>query len=191
MISYVVVEGHPGARLIERILGAAGRDAFTVGSGERSAAIMLAGSILATERKPTLLVVDSDTLEERAWIDEQATIDDILHHAAVRTPYSLVLAVPQIESVLFRDRPGLERALGHGIPDEVYFEARFRPRAVMHRLLGEQDVEEREIALVDALDEAALQRMADDPAIAQIERFLDSVQQRTARSRKERVRRAG
>jgi len=191
MTSYVVVEGHPGARLVERILAATCRKVFTVGSGERSAGIMMAASILAKERTPTVLVVDSDTLEERAWIDEQATIDDILKHAAVRTPYSLVLAVPQIESVLFRDRAGLERALGHAIADDVFFEARFRPRAVIHRLLGEKDVQERETALIDALDEAALLRMADDPSIAQVERFLDAVQQRASGSRREPIRRAG
>ncbi len=191
MSTYVVVEGKPGARLVERILQARGRNAFTLAAGQRSYGIMLACSILAKEKQPTVLVIDSDTLEERAWIDEQAMIDGLLHDAAIRTPHTLVLAVPQVESVLFRDRAGLERALGHGIPDETCFEARFRPRAVIHRLLGDKTVEEREVALIDALDEPALLRMAVDPAIIRIERFIDSAQQRKdSPPRKERVRRA-
>jgi hypothetical protein len=189
MSSYVVVEGRAGARLVERILAARGQSAIVADSGERSAAIMLASSVLAHERRPTVLVVDSNALEERGWADEHGTIDWLLRQAAVRTPYSLVMAVPQIQTLLFRDRTTLERALGERISDEDWFEARYLPRSVLHRLLGGEEVEQREMRLVNALDDAALRRMSEHPLIAEIERFLDNVSSRA--EAEEPIRRAG
>lgn len=189
MSSYVVVEGRAGARLVERILAARGQSAIVVESGERSAAIMLASSVLAHEHRPTALVVDSNALEERGWADEHGTIDWLLRQAAVRTPYALVMAVPQVQTLLFRDRTTLERALGGRVADEEWFEARYLPRTVLHRLLGGEDVEQREMLLVNTLDEAALKRLSEHPLIAEIEHFLNAVS--SAADAEEPIRRAG
>ena len=81
------------------------------------------------------------------------------------------------------------RALGRKVADEDWFEGRFRPRAVFRRLLGDEDFEERTRIFVNALDEQALQRMAQHPVVQEIRSFVAEVREPAAR--RARVRRAG
>jgi hypothetical protein len=101
-----------------------------------------------------------------------------------------VLAIPQVESILFTDRTALEKALGKEMTDEDAFEARFRPRAVFYRLVGgKKKAQERALAVIDRLDEVALRRMASHPVIREIQEFVDDVQHGRS-SRPAKVRRA-
>jgi predicted NACHT family NTPase len=66
------------------------------------------------------------------------------------------------------------------VAENDWFEARFRPRAVLRRLLGEDDYEQRAVALIDRLDETALKRMRRHPVVREIEEFLPEVQKPSA-----------
>jgi hypothetical protein len=102
-------------------------------------------------------------------------------------PRRLVLAIPQVEAVLFSDRVGLENALGKEMTDDEAFEARFRPKAVFYRLLGgdQKNAQERALAVIDAIDETSLRRMAAHPVIREIQEFVEEVQRpRTAKVRR-------
>ena len=104
------------------------------------------------------------------------------------TPYRLILPIPQVEAILFSDRKGFEKALGRKVADLDWFEARFRPRSVLSRLLGDGDYDEKALTFIDALDDAALRRMAQHEIVQEIREFIDEVQ---PKSRRPRVRRAG
>lgn len=178
-----VVDNEPCGRLVRRIIPDWG---FEVYNGlERSTAIMMACGALS-ELMPTVLLLDSDTLEERLLRERQHLVDIILNRSHGRTPYRLILAVPQVETILFSDRAGFEKALGRKVADMDWFEARFRPRAVFRRLLGEGDFEAKALAVINALDDAALRQMARHPIIQEIRGFMAEVQPKRAR-----VRRAG
>jgi len=209
MKATVVVAGAPAARLIRRVLN----DACVAveDTWERSSAMMRAARLAGRDEQPVVLVLDSDSLEERPQVEDRLEIGGYLHGRSGATPSKLVLAVPQVEAVLFHDRAGLERALGRRISDEDAFEGRFRPKAVFRRLAGEgaehdkpyveedadgnvtlrDDFEERALAVIDALDEAALARMGTHPIIREIAEFVAEVEARGGYEEPVAVRRAG
>jgi hypothetical protein len=167
-----IVESTAGIPLLEVIDGK-----------ERSHAIMVARRTLARELMPTVLVLDSESLEDRTIMEAQLEIGGILESCSRRIPYRLILAIPQVESILFSDREGFERALGRTVVDLDWFEARFRPRTVLRRLL-EGDFNEAAVALIDRLDAAALRRMGCHPVVREIRGFMTEV-------RRARIRRTG
>jgi hypothetical protein len=185
---YAVLDSLPSARLVRRVIQ---DDSFEVfNSGERSTAILSACGALSREMTPTVLLLDSETLEERMLMESQLEVGGILNRGCGNTPYRLILAIPQVEAILFSDREGFEKALGRKVADLDWFEARFRPRAVFRRLLGDPvDFEERALAVINALDDAALRRMARHPIIQEIRGFMAEVQEPA--SKRARVRRAG
>ena len=184
---YAIFDSIASARIVDRVVG---DPSIMLASGDvRSSAIMMACGALSRERTPSVLVLDSDSLEERVLVVEQVEIGGILDDCHGRIPYRLVLAIPQVEAILFSDREGFEKALGRKVAEEDWFEARFRPRAVLRRLLDGSDYEQAVRSLVDALDDAALRRMARHPIIREIREFIAEVQEPA--SKRARVRRAG
>ncbi|MFL5540071.1 MAG: hypothetical protein ACJ8J0_13860 [Longimicrobiaceae bacterium] len=181
---FAILDSLPSARLVRRVIDDPSLEVFN--GIERSNAIMSACSTLSRKQTPTVLLLDSETLEERMLVESQLEIGGILNRGCGNTPHRLVLAIPQVDVILFSDREGFERALGKKMSDLELFEARFRPRAVFRRLLGEGDFEEKALAVINALDDAALRRMARHPIIREIRDFMAEVQPKRAR-----VRRAG
>jgi hypothetical protein len=178
MSVFVIVDNAPAARVVERVL--ADPRVEVVNAKERSTAMMKARSVLLREVEPTVLLLDSDSLEERAIVEDQLEIGGYLQRSSRGLPNRLVLAVPQVESILFADRAGLEKALERRIADEDFFEARFRPKAVFYRLLG-GGAEACALRVIDRLDESALKRMASHPAIREIQEFVSEVSVRSRR----------
>jgi hypothetical protein len=184
---YAIFDSIASARIVDRVVD---DPSVMLASGDvRSSAIMMSCGALSRERTPTVLVLDSDSLEERVMLVEQAEIGGILDDCRGRIPYRLVLAIPQVEAILFSDREGFEKALSRKVADEEWFEARFRPRAVLRRLLAGGDYEQAVRTLVDALDDAALRRMARHSIVQEIRGFIAEV--REPASKRARVRRAG
>ena len=183
-----IVESEAAGRLIRR---AVSDEVFEVyNAGEPSTAMMMACTALSREQAPTVLLMDSETLEERTLLEAQLEIGGFLSRCHGCTPYRLILAIPQVEAILFSDREGFERALGRKVADLDWFEARFRPRAVLRRLLGDDGrFEEKALAFIETLDDAAVRRMAQHEIVQEIREFVDEVQE--PKSRRSRVRRAG
>jgi hypothetical protein len=170
----VVVENASAGRIVERILS---DRVWVETTSVRSGAMMRATTILFREDwSPAVLLLDSDSLEARAIEEEQLEIGGYLRRGSGGHPNRLVLAIPQVEAVLFTDRSGLEQALGKEMTDEDAFEARFRPKAVLHRLLGNgNDLQQRAVEVIDRLDEVSLRRMAAHPVIREIQEFVEEV----------------
>ena len=184
---FAILDSMPAARLVRRIIGDESFEVFN--AGERSNAIMMACGALSRELTPTVLLLDSETLEDRMLTESRLTVGGILDRSHGRTPYRLILAIPQVEAILLSDREGFEKALGRKVADLDWFEARFRPRAVFRRLLGDpEDFEDRALAVINALDDAALQRMGRHSIIQEIRSFMAEVQEPSKHAR---VRRAG
>lgn len=183
----VVVDNAVAARIVERVL--ADRHARVENAGDRSGAMMVATRVLFYDTTPTVLLLDSDSLEDRAIEEDRLEIGGYLRRGSGGHPNRLVLAIPQVEAILFTDRAGLENALGKKIGDDDFFEARFRPKAVFQRLLGKKDPQERALAVIDRIDETSLRRMAAHPVIQEIREFVDGVARGKA-TRATKVRRA-
>jgi hypothetical protein len=186
-VVYVIVESASAARLVLRTIPDPAVEVYN--AEERSAAMMMACGALSRERVPTVLLRDSETLEDRTLLEEQLEVGGYLNRCRASVPCRLVLAIPQVEAILFSDREGFEKALGRRVPDLDWFEARFRPRAVLRRLLGDDDFAEKALTFIKSLDDAAVRRMAQHEIVQEIREFIDEVQE--AKSRRARVRRAG
>ncbi|HEX6747228.1 MAG TPA: hypothetical protein VF092_07995 [Longimicrobium sp.] len=176
MNTWIVLARAPAGRLIERVLN---EPAVRIkATWEFSSAMMRAGRIAGHDEQPVILVMDTDSVEERPIVEYRLEIGGYLRGRSGGTPSRLVLAIPQVEAVLFHDRAGLERALGRTLSYDEAFEARFRPRAVFERLVGEEDTEAKALAVIDRLDDAALRRMAEHPLIREIREFVDEMARR-------------
>lgn len=177
MNTQVVVAGVVGTRILDRVMGSRGAPWATVReAGDRSDAIIYASTLVSPPYNlTTVLVLDSNTLENAPLDEQRSTVEHLVRPSSAETGFKLVLAVPQVEAVLFADRAGLERAIGRGIADDDFFEARFRPKAVFRRLLGPDDCEEHALVVIDRLDAAALTRMAQHPVIQEIAAFIEEV----------------
>lgn len=193
MSVYVAAVGKPATTLLARILCDTLRaDVRVEENSTRSGAIGLGSTLLSPAyEQPVTVVLDANTLEEGPLEEQRSTVEHLLWMGSSGAPFRLVLAVPQVEAVLFADRAGLERALGRAIADDDFFEARFRPKAVFKRLVGEDDGEERARAVIDRLDHAALVRMAQHPLIQEIAAFVEEVASHGEREEPLPVRRAG
>ena len=179
MTAWIVLAGVPAGRLLERVLNDSRVRIKT--TWEFGSAMMRAGRIAGHDEQPVILVMDTDSLEARPIEEYRLEIGGYLRGRSGGTPSRLVLAIPQVEAVLFHDRAGLERALGRTLSYDEAFEARFRPRAVFEHLVGGNDEEEtkaKALAVIDRLDDAALRRMAEHPLIREIREFVGEMAQR-------------
>ena len=172
----VVVDNAPAARLVRRVLDDARIKVFD--AQDRSGAIMGVGS-LAEQGLAGVLLLDSDTLEDRALEELRLEIGHLVRIGNAARPRRLVLAIPQVEAILFTDLRGLEKALGKQLTAEQAMEARFRPKAVFYRLLGKpKDAEKCAITIINRLGDDSLRRMAEHPMMREIREYVEQVQPR-------------
>ena len=184
---YAIFDSLPAARIVQR---AVADPSLMLGLADvRSDAILMACGALRREHTPAILVLDSDSLEERVILQEEVAIEGVMELYRERIPYRIILAVPQVEAILFADREGFEKALGRKVADEDWFEARFRPRAVFRRLLEGRDYEDAAVEVIKRIDDAALRRMARHPVVQEIREFIAEV--RTGSAKRPRLRRVG
>lgn len=109
----IIVEGHIDKIILSRFLPKDVRDRveFGVANGSTSA-LSLARSILSANVRPVVLVMDSDTTDDRLIAERREMIEYSLREASSGCRYKLVLAIPTIEVLLVQD----ERMLG-GLTD--------------------------------------------------------------------------
>lgn len=137
MKTYVVAVGDLSTHLISRILEASGMPEVVVVSGgrNRTGAASYARSLLGTRRHPVALVLDARTYDADFAREQEREYFSLARGGSA--PLRLFMAVPELEAVLFSDPATLERILERPIPADVLFEAQFRPRVVLQRLLDE------------------------------------------------------
>lgn len=137
MKTYVVAVGRPSALLIRRILDAAKLPDVVVALGgpNRAGGAAVARSLLETHADPLALVLDARTSDADFASEQQQEYYSLARGGSA--PFRLFMAVPELETVLFSDPPTLERLLERPIPADALFEAQFRPRVVLQRLLDE------------------------------------------------------
>jgi len=109
----IIVDGHIDKIILSRFLPKDVRDRveFGVANGSTSA-LSLARSILSANVRPVVLVMDSDTTDDRLIAERSEMIEYSLREASSGCRYKLVLAIPTIEVLLVQD----ERMLG-GLTD--------------------------------------------------------------------------
>lgn len=175
MKTYVVAETAFHGRLIKRLLHAETLPEFVVLRGGRdTSAIRLANSIQSDRGAPVVVVLDADTVEPRAIADKRPELEYLLntrsYPAGPPPPAVLLMAVPQVEAVLFSDPDALECVLGRQRTEREKTEGEFRPRAVLDRLLAETGLDQD--ALLARINPKAAACFAAHPLVQSLAQFV-------------------
>ena len=161
--------------LLDRLLTVAELSEFTVvRGGRRTAAVALAGSILAARSVPVVVLLDADTVEPEG-VREQEEMHRYLLRRAGYAPglaSAVLMAVPQVEAVLFGDLEALECVLGRRLTGREAVEGEFRPRALLQRLIEEAGMDED--AFLERIGPRAAGRFAAHPLIRSLVQFVES-----------------
>jgi hypothetical protein len=181
MKTYVIVETAFHAGLIERLLRAECLPDFAVVRGGRgTSAVRLASSLHSDPGVPVIVVLNADTVEPLAIEESRASYAYLLrtvsHTPGIRS--ALLMAVPQVEVVLFSDPEALECVLGRALTEREKIEGEFRPRAVLDRLLEEIGMDGD--AFLARINARAATRFAAHPLIQSLVRFIEDASAATA-----------
>jgi hypothetical protein len=174
MKTYFVTEDQCDQLILQRILGAvASSKDFSVGNGGvRSGAVTLAMSLLMMRESPVALVLDAGSSDDARIVEERVTLESLLASVAVRSRFRLVLAVPQIEILLFPDRDTATKIFGRKLTDVEWTRAQFQPREMANELLNNNGKTRTIEKMVARLPARILQRLAEQPLIAELRQFM-------------------
>lgn len=134
MIAYVVTEGEADQALLLRL---APPDLLTdvevVAAGE-SSVVSMARSLLVRRQVPVALVLDAESSDERAVQERRASTEEVVRSVSGDLPVAVILAVPELEVVLFHDLAVIERILGLPLSSELVALARAEPTRALDQL---------------------------------------------------------
>jgi hypothetical protein len=106
-------------------------------AGGWSAAEALARSILAIDREPVALVIDSDTTSPQQIEERRAVTAGLLGLYAPPSQWVVVVMVPMIEAIFFKDPAFLASVLGlkAKVSPAILHRAKFEPKPALDELI--------------------------------------------------------
>lgn len=173
MKPYIMAETPFNARLLERLLSTMELPDFAVLHGGRKTGAVLRGSTVLNDwNEPVIVVVDADSVEpENIWEQESGYRFLLPAGNFPGTPAEVLMAVPQVEGVLFSDPEALECILGRPLTEREKIEGEFRPRAVLDRLLADAGMDRA--VLLDKINSRAAVRFAAHPLVQSLAAFVE------------------
>jgi hypothetical protein len=174
VIAYIVTEGQFDGALLTRLLAEEVRSGVHITSGSgKSGAQSLARSLVAARRRPVALVLDADTTEEALIREERLVARELLAMASPGIPTEVIMAVPSMEVLFFKDRNLLGRLTADNLPDEQWVQARFQPRRVLEQFLRTARASVHGLPdLLRGLEDADVALMREHPPVSEILGFL-------------------
>jgi hypothetical protein len=175
--TYVVAETAFQGRLMKRLLHVTNLPEFVVVRGGRQmSAVRMAGSIRSKRGAPVVVVLDADTVEPHAVLEKRDVPEYLLNRgsfpAGPPPPAVLVMALPQVEAVLFHDPEALECVLGRPLTEREKIEGECRPRAVLERLLADTQMDED--TLLERINPRAAACFAAHPLIREVAQAIEN-----------------
>lgn len=173
MKPYIMTETPFQARLLERLLETFSLPEHVVLHGGRKTGAVTRGSgILNGRNAPVLVVVDADSVEpENIWEQESGYKFLLPAGNFPGCPADVLMAIPQVEAVLFSDHEALACILGRPLTEREKIEGEFRPRAVLDRLLAEVGMDRD--ALLERISPKAAARFAAHPLVRSVAAFVE------------------
>jgi len=171
--AYVVTENKRDLALIEKLLSEefGSRVGFVAGEGSDSAETM-ARSLLVSKHVPVVLVLDSDTSNAKANQERRETVSEYLGSVTSDAPYEVVMAVPELETVFFKDTSVLEHIINRSVSKPERQTAEFAPKRVLAQLL-ETDSEHPMKKAVSLLTKDSIAALREHPIIHAMRTFLN------------------
>lgn len=130
--AYVIVEDRTDTELLQALLLPEVVERVRIHStGSKPSIPSYARSVLDLRQRPVAVVMDSDSTESESVLSQKREVEELLRMQSLTIPFTVVMAVPCVEVILFSAPKLLERMFGTTISDETLSEARRDPRRVL------------------------------------------------------------
>ena len=141
-------------------------------AGEWSGAQSKARTILVLKHQPVALVADAGAFEPEGITEQRCFLEWGLEQVAPRHRWRVILLIPQVEGLLFRNER-LLRALVEDMPSfEQTIRARYEPRRVFAELMRHEGRRSLPAVLPQRLAQAELMPLWALPEFLPLESFL-------------------
>lgn len=178
MIAYIICEGDFDTQLLKIVLPQELlQKVEVVSAGGQYAAKSLARSLIVRRQVPVALVLDADLIDPDLIQERRTSIQEILESVSINTPVKVILAVPQIESILFQDRGLLSRLIGLEINSDTVVNSRNQPKKTLEKLISQSENYQSKSQLISQLAHEDLEALRNAPVIQELVKFLQSVRE--------------
>jgi hypothetical protein len=144
-----------------------------VAAGSLSSVISLARTLLVRRHTPVAIVIDADTADEEAIREKRQSTDEIVRMVAGDIPVAVIVAVPDLETVLFYDASVLKRLFNQAISQEILTLARVSSREALKELGARSKTVRDRSEIVAALTSKDAEKLRGAPPIQELVRFLE------------------
>ena len=173
--TYIVCEGISDKQILESLLPKELLDTVVIAdAGPLSSIISLARSLLVRRQAPVLVFADANATSPKQVSARQHDIDEFIGGVAI-SPFKVVLAVPEIETIFFHDISLLSRLTGQTLSPEILTTAIYQPSQVLSQLMPEERSKKNYAALLEQLSESDRDSLSHAPPIQDVIEFLQAV----------------
>lgn len=129
---YIVVEDVADRDIIKSVINPISLENVKIETVRgKSAVISTARTILKIKQIPTVVVIDADSTDSEQIGETKSTYDIMLRQASENIPYKLLVSIPEIESVFFKDKKKFMRIFSRNIDDNQLALAMYDPKKVL------------------------------------------------------------
>ena len=168
MTKVIICEGNSDSVLLRQLLSIP-PDAKFIAAGGRSNANSLARTYLTKPDTFVLLALDSDTTTDTGVGERKDFLNWALGQVARSERWHVLLFIPEIESILFRNRLVIQEVLQRNITDAEFVEGKYNPKKFLKSVSPLTSYE-----LFTKLSESSLGILRQLPEIAEAQQFLNS-----------------
>lgn len=174
-MAYVITESELDREILQKILpeNLVDNTNFVAGAGRYSAQ-SLASTILAIKSLPVALIIDADTEDELAVKEQSALLDGLLYHSSPGIPFSVFLAVPELEAIFLQDRSLIETIINRELSYIEWQFAKSNPKDFLKSLNIGSNAQSIQIIL-NNLNPVQIHILQQHPLIARLINFLSSL----------------
>jgi hypothetical protein len=170
--AYIVTENNNAALLIKKLLPKEINHLVNyLPRTDYNWAQSTASVLVTTKRSPVILVLDADSVDTQTISDRRLVNEELLGFSAI-TRFQVILAVPEIEILLFQNRAVLEELLDCEISDMDWVRAEFIPRTILQKLLAANSPTATLEQLLDRLTPPMLAKLQNHPLLQEVTEFL-------------------
>ncbi len=173
--AYVITEGELDREILQKILpeNLVNQTKFVAGAGKYSAQ-SIASTILAIKLLPVALIIDADTEDESAVKEKSALLHQLLYQSSPGIPFSVFLAVPELEAILVQDQTLIETIIDRQLSVLEWQFAKSNPKQFL-KSLTKDSYTQAILSILNNLNQEQLHILRQHPLIAELINFLSSL----------------
>jgi hypothetical protein len=173
--AYVITEGRTDIEILKHLLPQPllAETTFVEGGGG-TAALSLSSTILAVKQRPVALIMDADTENQTEIEKRENFLRGWLQQTAAGTPFSILIAVPEIEVIFFQDQVFIERIANQSFSESEWLLMKHQPKQSLQNLKKEIDQPFIDWLLAN-LDETTIRVLQTHSLLEHLISFLDGV----------------